>query len=280
MMFESITGGMMRKLLFTMLFSLGAVATAGAGCSGSNSQHPGDAGDSAGTAGSGPAGHGGPGGSGGADPTGAGGQPLGDSYEPDPVGATWTYATTDTGADGGTVSGTKTATVEAIEPVPGRAGITATRIHTVVPGAEDQMTWQGESATAIVRYRDDIYLVGTGTSMLEQYSVYAPSKLRMDLTHLTTNQTYTESYTESVTNVMPGGNSTSSTSKPFAWKVINGAESITVPAGTFTAVHLQKSNGNSAAIDKDYWFVRGVGKVKETAASTGRVEVLSSYHIP
>ena len=107
-----------------------------------------------------------------------------------------------------------------------------------------------------------------------------PSKLRLDLTHLTTGQTYTESYTESVTEVKSTGNTTSSTSKPFAWKVINGAESVTVPAGTFTAVHVQKANGNSGAIDKDYWFVKGVGKVKETAASTGRVEVLTGYHIP
>ena len=183
-----------------------------------------------------------------------------------PSARSWEYDTTDQG-DGGTISGTKSITVEASEPVPGRAGITAVRIHTLVPGAEDQMTWQAETATAIVRYRDDIYVAGAGTSSLEEFSVYAPSKLRIDTTHLTTNQTYQESYTESVTKVTQG-NSTSSTSKPFSWKVINGSESITVPAGTFTALHVQKANGNSAAIDKDYWFVSGVGKVKETAAST------------
>jgi hypothetical protein len=257
---------MMRKSVSTMVLTLGAALLASSGCSGSG-------GGPSGAGGSGPAG------SGGTNPTGLGGQTSTESFEPDPVGATWTYATMGV-ADGGAVSSTKTVNVEAVEPVPGRAGITATRIHTLVPGEQDQMTWQAESATAIVRYRDDIYVVGTGTGMVQEYSVYAPSKLRMELTHLTTGQTYSESYTESVTEVMPSGNSTSSTSKPFAWKVINGAESITVPAGTFTAVHLQKANGNSGAIDKDYWFVRGVGKVKETAQSTGRVEVLSSYHIP
>ena len=257
----------MRKSVIAMVFTLGGALLGGSGCGGGGQGSENDAG----AGGNGPAGNGGM--------AGGGGQNSAASYEPDPVGATWTYATTDV-ADGGTVTGTKSVAVEAIEPVPGRAGITATRIHTIVPGAEDQMTWQGESATAIVRYRDDIYLLGAGTATLEEYSVYAPSKLRMDLTHLTTGQTYDESYTESVTKVMAGGNSTASTSKPFRWKVINGAESITVPAGTFTAVHVQKANGNSGAIDKDYWFVRGVGKVKETAESTGRVEVLTAYHLP
>jgi len=272
----------MRKFVTTTILALCAALLAGAGCGSSSS------GGAAGSGGSGTPGNGGSGGSahpaggsgpGGAGPGGAG--PGGvDSYEPDPVGATWTYATTDEGPDGGTVSSTKQVSVEAVEAVPGRAGITATRIHTVVPGAEDQLTWQTENASAITRYRDDIYVAGTGTAMLMEYSVYAPSKLRLDLTHLTTGQTYTESYTESVFEVTSTGTTSSSTSKPFAWKVINGAESITVPAGTFTAVHVQKANGNSGAIDKDYWFVKGVGKVKETAASTGRVEVLTAYHIP
>jgi hypothetical protein len=267
----------MPKPMTTTILALCAALLAGAGCSGGSS-------GPSGAAGRGPGGSGGTpsagGSGGGASPTGGAGPGGVDSYEPDPVGATWSYATTDQGPDGGVISGTKEVVVEALEPVPGRAGITATRIHTVVPGAEDQLTWQGETGSAIARYRDDVYVAGTGTAMLEEYAVYAPSKLRLDLTHLTTNQTYTESYTESVTQVKSTGNTTSSTSKPFAWKVINGAESVTVPAGTFTAVHVQKANGNSGAIDKDYWFVKGVGKVKETVASTGRVEVLTAYHIP
>jgi hypothetical protein len=201
------------------------------------------------------------------------------------LGATWTYATTEVGDGGvGTVSGTKVVTVEASEPVPTRAGITAWRIHTNVPSAEDQLTWQSETATAIVRYRDEIYAPGaprtcttTSATGCVESDTYGPSKLRIDITaaRVATGATYNESYTETVAT--PTGSSSSS--KPFAWKVINGAESITVPAGTYTAVHLQKANGNSGAIDKDYWFVLGVGKVKETS-SAGRVEVLSSFNIP
>src|SRR6185436_18853970 len=129
----------------------------------------------------------------------------------------------------------------------------AWRIHTVVPGvdAQDQLTWQTESASAIVRYRDDIYEAG-GTTKLLSFSVYAPAKGRVDLNpaHLVTGATYTESFTETVTDMTGGKSSTSSSSKAYDWKVIDASESITVPAGTFKALHLQKLNGNSKAIDK------------------------------
>src|SRR6266545_7144537 len=243
-----------------------------------------------GNGGTGTGGNGGTTGAGGT--TGGGGNPgSGSSYEPMSLGASWTYNPSEVGDGGvGTVSGTKVVTVEASEPVPTRAGITAWRIHTNVPGAEDQLTWQSETATAIVRYRDEIYVPGaprmcmlpTATGCIES-DTYGPSKLRIDTTaaHLATGATYDESYTETAST--PGTSPTmpdvSTSSKPFAWKVISGAESITVPAGTYTAVHLQKANGNSGAIDKDYWFVLGVGKVKETS-SAGRVELLSSFNIP
>jgi hypothetical protein len=48
---------------------------------------------------------------------------------------------------------------------------------------------------------------------------------------------------------------------------------VTVPAGTFHALILQKA-GSSVA--KTYWFVRGVGKVKETG---GQTEELVEYHV-
>jgi hypothetical protein len=241
-------------------------ASGGAGTSGAAGAGSGAAGAGSGAAGTGS----------GAGTTGAAGAEL--SLEPTPAGATWTYATTATGPTG-TVAGTKTVTVEASEPVPGKAGVTAWRLHTVVPGSEDQLTWQAEVSGAIVRYRDDVFAAG-GTTSLVTSSTYAPSKLRIDTTaaHLVAGATYSETYTETLTDATMG-NATSSTSKPFRWKVVSAAESVTVPAGTFMTVHTQKSNGNSGAVDKDYWFARGVGKVKETS-SAGRSELLSSYHLP
>jgi hypothetical protein len=203
------------------------------------------------------------------------------SFEPPIMGATWTYATSDTDKDGGVADRTKTVSVEANEGVPGRTGVMAWRFHTVVPGDQDQLTWQADTETAIVRYRDDVYTAGsTASSALQSYSMYAPSKLRIDITpaHLVTGVTYTESFTETDVDATDG-NASTTTAQTSAWKVIDAAESVTVPAGTFTSVHIQKLNGTSGAVDKDYWFVRGVGKVKETSHA-GRTEVLSAYTIP
>jgi hypothetical protein len=239
----------------------------------------------AGTTGSGGV-TGGAGTTGSAGTTGGGGNTgAGSSFEPLSVGATWAYATTEPGDGGvGTITGTKTVIVEAYEPVPTRAGIMAWRIYTQVPNMEDQLTWQVDTAAAMVRYRDEIYVPGaprtcatvTATGCIFS-ATYAPSKLRLDTqaARLSTNATYNESFTEMVVDL----NGPSTSSKPFAWKVIDGAESVTTPAGTFTAVHVQKFNGLSGALDKDYWFARGVGKVKETS-NQGRVELLMSYNIP
>jgi len=235
------------------------------------------------TASGGTTGTGGAIGTGGAT-AGAGGAATasGSSFEPCAAGATWSYSTDDVDSDGGVFSGTKTVTCERMEPVPGRAAITAWRIHTVVPGidAQEQLTWQFENAAAIVRYRDDIYAAG-GTTTLLSSSVYAPAKGRVDLAtgHLETGAIYSETFTETVTDVGPTGNSTSSSSKSYEWKVVDANEAITVPAGTFKALHLQKFNGNSKALDKDYWFVRGVGKVKETSEA-GRTELLTTFQVP
>ncbi|EAU62156.1 hypothetical protein [Stigmatella aurantiaca] len=46
-----------------------------------------------------------------------------------------------------------------------------------------------------------------------------------------------------------------------------------MPAGTFQAVVLQKAGGGTA---KTYWFVRGIGKVKEEG---GQTEELVRYEV-
>jgi hypothetical protein len=189
-------------------------------------------------------------------------------------GWSWTYDTTDPLSDGGVALGSKVVTVQVREAVPGKTGVTAWRLHTLVPGSQTQLTWQDETAAEIVRHRDDAFLLDGGVI---DSTLYAPSKLRLhtSATDVATNATYTESYTETVTTP---GMAPSTATRNITWRVINGAEQVTVPAGTFTAVHLERKRGATA--DKEYWFVRGVGKVRELAIGTGRVEVLRSSTHP
>jgi hypothetical protein len=49
------------------------------------------------------------------------------------------------------------------------------------------------------------------------------------------------------------------------WSVVAESELVTVPAGQFAALVLMKGD---AATGKKYWYVRDVGKVKETGAQT------------
>ena len=51
---------------------------------------------------------------------------------------------------------------------------------------------------------------------------------------------------------------------------------LTVPAGTFTCLHLHKVGTDDSTAQKDYWFARGVGKIKE---SGGQTEELASYSL-
>jgi len=162
-------------------------------------------------------------------------------------------------------------TAEMQEAVPGKTSVMAWRLRTVVPSSQTQLTWQEETASAIVRHRDDVYDLDGG---LNNFSLYTPGKLRTKTSaaDTMTGATWVETFTE--VNTATGSNPTSNT-RTLDWQVVNGAESVTVPAGTFTAVHIRKLNNGSP--DKDYWFVRGVGKVKETAAGSGRVELLTAH---
>jgi len=57
------------------------------------------------------------------------------------------------------------------------------------------------------------------------------------------------------------------------WIVLSADEAVDVPKGHFAhAVHLQKTGGST----KEYWYVRGVGKVRETG---GQTEELIDYHL-
>jgi hypothetical protein len=56
--------------------------------------------------------------------------------------------------------------------------------------------------------------------------------------------------------------------------VLADDESLEVPAGPFEhVIHFQKAGGGST---KEYWYVRGVGKLKETGSQT---EELTEYSL-
>jgi hypothetical protein len=78
-------------------------------------------------------------------------------------------------------------------------------------------------------------------------------------------------------NCAPGAVKTGITS--HSYKVLDVAAQVSVPAGDFTAVKIQRDN----VLDPEtklFWFAAGVGKVREENPETGAVEALSRYEIP
>jgi len=86
--------------------------------------------------------------------------------------------------------------------------------------------------------------------------------------HTTNGASWLEVYTD--TKIPVGGATGTGSENRDLWTVTSDNESVTVPAGTFDAVVFQKAGSTN----KTYWYVRGVGKVKETG---GQVEELVSF---
>lgn len=183
------------------------------------------------------------------------------------VGATWTFRVTP-------LVGTpvdKTSTVEAFEDVGGaKAGLMAFRVKTQkTDGAT--VSWQEDRCTSITRHREQTFDLA---NVKQVDTIYQPDKIRVDETpaHVAMGAAWQVNYSEITTDA---ANVTTTVAKTESWDVVATAESVTVPAGTFTALHLHKVTSGMA--DKNFWYVAGVGKVKETGDQT---EELVSYTLP
>lgn len=187
------------------------------------------------------------------------------------VGARWTYRVTDLST--GEVA-TKTSTIEALEDVGGRkAGVTAFRFKTEKDSGWT-VSWQEDRGTSLVRHREQSF-DGDGTLEAEEY--YDPGKTRVDESeeHTAPGAAWEEAWTEVRIDV----EGEASSPRSARWTVESAAETITVPAGTFTCVRLRRVSTNESGVgsDKTFWFARGVGKVKEMG---GKTEELVEYVLP
>jgi hypothetical protein len=201
------------------------------------------------------------------DQPGAADQPL----LPWAVGNTWTYRVTEDGA----VSD-KTTTVMEKTTVGGDGPLKDTEAYFVVTkkGADQKDKTESYQAPdpmepdRVLRYRELSYGAMTGLLQLEEY--WVPPRIHADGSQLS-KQSWVDAYTEFK---LPAGEQPSPGAETHdLWVVLSTDEAIDTPSGHFAhAVHLQKTGGSV----KEYWYVRGVGKVRETG---GQTEELVSYHL-
>jgi hypothetical protein len=190
----------------------------------------------------------------------------GGSLFPIETGNSWTFRTTK-----GSSVGSKTQTVDELEMVGGTGPNSETMAYRMTTSKDDGLdkteSWQAEVEGKIVRYRERSYAASNGELEIEEH--WDPYKLRIDATQLTVGATYTEEYAETK---LVAGAAPATANASDAWRVVAIDEMVTVPAGTFSAVVIEKVGGTST---KRYWFVRGVGKVKEQSGA--QLEELTSY---
>jgi hypothetical protein len=183
------------------------------------------------------------------------------------VGNNWTYQVTDTAG----VVTEKTTTIGDEEEVGGEGpNASLLAFHVVTSkgaGGNDRTeSWQAPSPDnpdRIVRYRELSYGAVTGNLELEEH--WEPEKLHVDgsADRIVAGASWLESYSETK---LPVGLAMTTHAVRERWTVVADDETLEVPAGTFDHVlHLQKAGGNAT---KEYWYVHGVGKLKETGTQT------------
>lgn len=193
-------------------------------------------------------------------------------YQPLVVGAQWIYQVTDTN----NVAYTKTSSVVSLEDVGGAyAGTMAYKVSETVKSST-QYTWYQQTDTDVRRLHDQS-LDSTGALATDEW--YTPYNLRIDESpeHLTPGAAWQVSYQDAQSNPKKGTTKTTTTTENWTCDAVD--ETVTVPAGTFSAVRITRTDTTSGGSAKTQWFVAGVGKVREEN-NTGHLEVLTSYSIP
>jgi hypothetical protein len=171
------------------------------------------------------------------------------------VGTTWTWLLSDPNSSTTMVNDT---TVESYEAVPGRADKCAFKV-TGEKLFGNTLSWDDYEGDIGVRYFQSDFDQGGGHV---DDQAEDPYRLKADETpaHLTQGATYSETFDETTTD----STGTTTRAKQEDWEVVSMSESVTVPAGTYDTVHLRRTNHADPTKIKDFWFARGVGKVKET----------------
>lgn len=190
------------------------------------------------------------------------------------IGATWTYRVHDVETG---VMEDKTRTIEAYEDIGDRkAGIMGFRMRVETVNGYS-LSWHEDLGPegGVVRHRKQEFDLN---GVLDKEEYYEAHKIRVDESpeHRVTGATWTENYSQ--TKIKPGMPE-ETTPEVRTWYVIATSESITVPAGTFEALRVHRTSP-AGETDKTYWFVEGIGTVKEIDTGGDEDGELVSFTIP
>lgn len=220
-------------------------------------------------------------------------------YVPLKVGNEWRYNVIDTDD---TVSA-KVQSVTAMGVVGGTGPAAATMAYKLVTGdkyndEKGDVSYQNwDDAKRLVRYREISVGGSSGKTKKEEY-YDGMFKLRVwdDAEHTTKGMRWIEAYKTYTVDTpktpddagasnadggagVDAGLVTTDEMTSEVWTVVAVDEEVTVPAGTFKALVLEKIVAANSS-DKKFWFVRGVGKVKETGVGEQTEELIKATIMP
>lgn len=189
-----------------------------------------------------------------------------DRYLPWTIGSVWNYKLTDPQSPT-TPKLNQPTTILRMEDVGGvHAGTQALVVHHAqYSGSKD--VWEAADGELDVRYKSVFY---DAQGQVTSTDLDAPYRLKLDesFAHTKAGAQWSTSFTETSNGGAPS-------TKNESWYVVSDNEPITVMAGTFTCLHVRRTSSGGTL--QDYWYARGVGKVKETGG--GQDEELMSFTI-
>jgi hypothetical protein len=187
-----------------------------------------------------------------------------DRYLPYEAGNSWTYQITDLSTG---MRATKTQAVSAVDDPD--LGPVLLQVTGKLSGTTKSLNRR--DGDRLVRFEQEDY---DATGTLERTTTYDPSELRIDESaeRVAEGAAWDEAYTEIVDD--PSGVEVSRVDTIDHWAVVEGAVSCEAPLGTFECLHLRKTRTAGGVAVKDFFFARGVGKVRESGQS--QLEELAS----
>jgi hypothetical protein len=118
---------------------------------------------------------------------------------------------------------------------------------------------------AVVRLEQADY---DGAGALERTTRYEPFRIRLDESAERTadGASWTEEYTEVVLDA--AGTEVARVPTVEEWMVIGADVECSAPIGALRCLHVRRDTTTGGVAQKEFWFARGVGKVRETGGQT------------
>lgn len=170
------------------------------------------------------------------------------------AGATWTYRFT-----APLETTTQTVRVEPPELVEGTSPpVTAWKVVTEKAHGVVVTAWIEDTGSQIIRHRE-LSIDGDGDMFGDER--FTPGRPLLDEVdnHLDAGSSWRTHFKDTITD--SGG--TYQDCKTDQWELVSADDTVKVPAGTFHAVKLTRVDSGTTT-----WYARGVGRVKQTGATT------------